>query len=247
MLDFFFRHYDGLVSRYFLYDDGSDDGTLEYLARRPDVEVLPKVTRNPESYILESHSVYEEGWKRSRGEADWVILVDLDEHIHHPDLRAYLEQQMAAGVTAIPALGFQMISREFPPADARLIDTLHHGAPWRQMSKLAIIRPDQIQETCFSVGRHTAAPLGNLRYPDRDELLLAHYKYLGLEQTARRHATALARRRSLDRAKNWGHRYAFNAAELATDFADFESRAMDLRRLVDPHEEHREPRWWRPA
>lgn len=245
MLDFFFRHYDGLVSRYFFYDDGSDDGTLDYLSRRSDVELCEKVERNPDSYVLENLMVHERGWHRSRGEADWVIIVDIDEHIHHPDLPRYLNAQTEAGVTAIPALGMQMLSTSYPAPDLRLIDNLHRGAPWKQMSKLALIRPDEIETVGFTVGRHTAAPTGNLRYPDKDELLLAHYKYLGLEFTARRHAEALARRRVVDNARNWGHRYTFDAAALAADFADFESRAIDIRDLTDPDQQHKEPRWWR--
>jgi hypothetical protein len=245
MLDFFFRHYDGLVSKYFFHDDGSDDGTLDYLARRSDVELCAKPFLRPDSFVMESLGVYETSWHRSRGQADWVILVDIDEHIHHPDLPGYLAAQQAAGVTAIPALGFQMLSPSYPPAGLRLIDALHRGAPWKQMSKLALLRPDAVQATNFTVGRHTAAPEGDIRYPERDELLLAHYKYLGLDYISRRHAAAYARRRSLDLAKNWGHRYSFDAAQLAADFADFESRAIDIRDMTDPHEQHKEPRWWR--
>ena len=38
MLPFFFRHYDGLVDQYFIYDDGSDDGSSELLSIHPKVD-----------------------------------------------------------------------------------------------------------------------------------------------------------------------------------------------------------------
>ena len=41
MLPFFFRHYDPIVDRYIVYDDGSTDRTLEMLAAHPRVEVRP--------------------------------------------------------------------------------------------------------------------------------------------------------------------------------------------------------------
>lgn len=41
MLEFFFRHFDPVVSRYVFYDDGSSDGTLEILGRHPRTEIRP--------------------------------------------------------------------------------------------------------------------------------------------------------------------------------------------------------------
>jgi len=32
-LPFFFRHYDRIVSKYFIYDNGSTDGSVEFLSR----------------------------------------------------------------------------------------------------------------------------------------------------------------------------------------------------------------------
>ena len=86
MLPFFFRHYDPIVSRYFVFDDHSNDGTLDLLHGHPNVEVRPCVRSDPDSLILSLMSVCNECWKRSRGWADWVIVTDIDEHLFHPDL-----------------------------------------------------------------------------------------------------------------------------------------------------------------
>lgn len=247
MLDYFFRHYDELVTHYFIYDHGSDDGTLEYLARRKDVTVHSVPKTNPDSFALELLYAHQTTWKRSCGIADWVLVVDLDEHIWHPDLPAYLRAQTAAGVTAIPALGFQMLSREAPTPDIRLTDHLRWGAPWIQMSKLALFRPDALTDPGFVIGRHSSKPRGVVRYPERDELLLLHYKYVGFDRIRRRHAATQARRRRLDLEHNWGHRYAFDEAQLGADFNNFEARAIDIMDMQAPHDQHREPRWWRPA
>jgi hypothetical protein len=247
MLDYFFRHYDPLVAHYFISDDGSDDGSLEYFSRRSNVSVRRKPTSHASSYVLESHSSHQSSWRRSRGIADWVFVVDIDEHLHHADLRDYLRVQAAVGVTAIPALGFQMLARQKPPPEVRLADHLQWGAPWKQMSKLVAFRPDAITDPGFEVGRHRAEPVGKVRYPERDELLLLHYKYIGLDALHHRHTIAQARRRELDLARGWGHRYSFDEAQLSADFAAFQERAIDLSQMPSPHEQHREPRWWRPS
>jgi hypothetical protein len=244
-LDYFFRHYDEFVSHYFVHDDASDDGTLDFLLNKDNVTVLTKINTHADSYVLNSLEVHNSSWRRSCGKADWVISVDMDEHIWHHDLITYIAQQQALGVTAIPALGFQMTSRVPPPQGVRLSNWLTIGAPWKQMSKLVLYRPDALTETNFTIGRHSALPKGQVVFPSEDELFLLHYKYLGLEQTQQRHAIADRRRRTLDRARNWGFRYAFDKDALREDFNNFEKQACDYRQMFDPHKVHTEPRWWR--
>jgi Glycosyl transferase family 2 len=247
MLDFFFRHYEPFVDRFFIHDDGSTDGTLDYLAKRSDVEVRPLERVDAESYVASSLHMYETSWHRSRGQADWVIVTNIDEHVFHPQFERYLAQQTAAGVTAIPALGYQMLTTSFPAADSVLFRDHCIGAPWRQMSKLALFRPDAIEATGYQPGRHIAAPTGRVVYPERDELLNLHYKYLGLDFILARHQEANPRRLAKDVRQGWGHRYSLPADAVAADFAQFASRAQDYRQATDPHRQHTEPRWWRAA
>jgi hypothetical protein len=84
MLGFFFRHYDEIVDRYFIYDDGSTDGTLEMLRAHPKVECRRFERLVPDSFTLSAHHFHENVWKQSRGRSDWVFLTPIDER------RAYL-------------------------------------------------------------------------------------------------------------------------------------------------------------
>ena len=59
MLPFFFRHYDSLVNRYVIYDDGSTDNTLKMLAAHDRVEVRPFVRTAPHSYVLSAQSLHD--------------------------------------------------------------------------------------------------------------------------------------------------------------------------------------------
>jgi len=247
VMDFFFRHYDRIVDHYFIRDDGSDDGTIEALSRRPNVTVAPKDNPHADSYVLNSLHAHQTNWKASRGTADWVIVVDMDEHVHHADLAGYLRRQKDQGVTAIPGLGFQMLSRDFPAPGAWLARDLRWGSPWRNMSKLAVFRPDQIAETAFTPGRHSAQPQGNVVYPARDEMYLLHYKYLGMDRIMARHAAAQNRRGPLDLRNQWGHRYGLTQEQTRADFEQFAATALDLDSMKDPHLDHTEPRWWRAA
>ena len=115
MIGFFFRHYEPWVDKFIFFDDGSTDGTLELLASKKNVEIRPFAYASPDSFSLSVQAWRNSCWKESRGEADWVIVTDADEHLHHPALSSYLARCKDEGVTYIPALGFDMVT-EFVPA-----------------------------------------------------------------------------------------------------------------------------------
>lgn len=246
MLGFFFRQYDDIAYRYIVFDDGSTDGSLDILRRHPNVEVRPLPSRIDDSYVLTAKKLHDTVWKESRGLADWVIITAIDEHLVHPDLNGYLRQCLQSGITLVPAVGYQMIWDTFPADDAALAQIISEGAPFAPMSKLCIFRPDSIHETHFGPGRHTAEPQGDIRYPDRDEVLNLHFKYMDFDRVFARHQLLASGLGSTDLNNGWGHRYLFEKSRLRRDWQYFADRSIDLRKArpnaVDFNEE---PRWWR--
>jgi hypothetical protein len=245
MLGFFFKQYDPIASRYIFFDDGSSDGSLDILKAHPKVEIRPFPRLVEDSYVLSAQLLHDSIWKESRGKADWVILTAVDEHLVHPDLPDYLARCQNAGVTAIPALGYQMISDDFPGPDGVLSEAITHGAPFAKMSKLNIFQPDAISETLYSVGRHTAKPVGRVVTPLVDEVLNLHFKYLDFDRLRDRHKLLASGLGARDVKKGWGHRYWFDEQRLKEDWTGFKEAAVNLREQgVNAPSLHNEPRWW---
>ena len=246
-LEFFFRHYDKFVSRYVIYDDDSDEPTLNLLRRHPNVEIRRLERSDPDSFVLSEQSISNSCWKECRGESDWVIVTDIDELLWHPNMVAYLERCQREGVTVLPALGFQMISETFPPVTADLSEVATRGMPWDEMMKLSIFNPEAIGEINFAVGRHMAFPTGMVVLPRSDELLLLHYKYLGFNVTFARHRDLFAGLGPTDVERQWGHQYWQTAEKHKQVWNLYSRNAVDYRHFRNGLnvQEFPIPRWWR--
>ena len=176
-----------------------------------------------------------------------MIVTDIDEHLYHPRIETYLAACRREGVTIIPSLGYQMLSEEFPPPGLLLSETLTRGAPFLAASKLNIFAPGAIQATRFGLGRHTAAPLGDVMAPARDELRLLHYKYLGFERTQRRHEEYLTRQRRNDLERGLGYQYSWTRDELALIWSAMAAQLVDVREPYPMESgEAAAPLWWEP-
>jgi len=246
MVDFFLRHYDPWVERFVIFDDGSTDGSPERLAEHPRVEVRRLRRAHPDSLVLSLRHLYDHAWKESRDAADWVVVVNLDEHLYHADVAGYLESCRRAGVTAIPGLGFQMVAEGLPEPNVRLADAVRTGVPWEPMCKLSLFDPGAIDEIDYAVGRHRAEPAGRVVYPERDELLTLHFKCLGLDYVDGRHSEQRTRLTDRDRSQRWGHRYLFDRDETARWLEELRTAAVDPIALAAAGR-YDVPRWWREA
>ncbi|QGJ70999.1 Glycosyl transferase family 2 [Planctomycetales bacterium 10988] len=230
MLPYFMRHYLPYVDKYVIFDDSSDDGSIEYLQQFPQVEIR---TREKADYSLNEtlRLIMCECWKESRGEADWVIIVDIDEHLYHPYLLNYLKKCQKEEITFIQTKGYQMISDFFPSPKVyknRLCEILQIGLPFWGMDKVGIFNPDAVEEINYSVGRHTADPVGSIFRPDQDEVLNLHYKHLGLLYTLQRYRELKGELRQLDIENGWGVHYLHEENKQRQDFYKIAFKATQV-------------------
>jgi hypothetical protein len=249
MLGFFFRHYDSWVDRYVIFDDGSTDGSIDLLKAHPKVELRRFERVRADSFVLSHTALQNEVWKISRGVADWVVITAIDEHLTVPgrSMAKYLKVCGAKGVTLIPALGFNMISDDFPEPNARLTDTVTRGKPDRTFNKLGIFNPAAITDTGFRVGRHSAQPRGEVRLPIHDILMLLHYKRLGFERTVQRQAEEGKRLGKTDVEGKMGTQYFDSWETQRAEWDEIHANSIDVTaRTFDLAHSFERPRWWRP-
>lgn len=247
IIPFFLRHYEPLVDRIVIYDDGSTDRSVELLRASPKVEVRP-FKRAAESYLDAHLILFESCWQESRGHADWVCLVDLDEFLFHPDWDLYLAAQKDAGVTLIKAVGYDMVSEDFPPADAALATLLTRGQRSHTLDKTALFDPDAIEQINHIVGRHLCYPVGRVVPLAKHGMQLRHFKTLGLDYVlARTHALA-GRVNDDDLARGWSAHYLRDDDSIR---AEFQRQLAEAQPVPSPSrtklkkKPEKKKSWWR--
>ena len=245
MLPFFFRHYDPWVDHYVIHDDGSTDGSRELLEAHPKVTMKNLERCDPDSFVNSVKHINNTSWQKDPGKDDWVVCPSIDEHLHHTDMGAYLERCSQAGVNVIPALGYQMVSLEFPAQDQLLYEQCTEGAPWCQMSKPILFRPGRLRSFEFKVGRHKADIGGDVVIPEIPEVLNLHFKYLDLVRLEKRQKELATGLGPTDIKQRWGFQYFFSSEEIQKDFERiYESRVSVFSAEHLPQRDHAEPRWW---
>jgi glycosyltransferase involved in cell wall biosynthesis len=232
LLPYYIRHYEPFVDRFVILDDNSTDGSLEYLRKHPKVEIRGCRNRGG-SYIERSRDFWNTAWKESLGEADWVINSNIDEHLYHKDIIGYLKSCSNQGITILPSSGYEMISHDVPSVNGRLCDALMLGSPTEslsgassRLSKIMIFDPDAIEDINYAVGRHLANPTGNVIFPEKSELKILHYKFLGLKYLEQRYAELKTGLTSEDNAKQHAYQYHWNRSGLRYNFRTVEANAV---------------------
>jgi len=190
----------------FIFDDRSTDRSRALIEAHPHAECITGVP----VYSDADHKVSDDillalknaAYKSSRGKADWVMVVDIDEFVYHPDLTELLSQYGAQGITLPEIQGFEMVSECPPFTDGQIYQEIRRGFrnPW--YSKCAVFDP--ALEINYLPGSHACVPTGLVRRSEGIELKLLHYRFLGEDYFCGRYATRQASLSATNLDNNWG-------------------------------------------
>jgi hypothetical protein len=194
MMPYFLRHYCSFADRVTVFDDKSSDGTRDIVAAEPRA-----ILRDWPGALglddIEFCELFPQLYAEAAGNADWVMWVDADEFIYHPDIRAALGKVGGLYDIVRPS-GWSMISEKPPGTQGQIYDELKMGIN----ADGAYDKPCVFVPRCapnWTVGRHSlSVPSQELSVPS---IKLLHYRWLGVDYVRERNARNFARQS--DRAK----------------------------------------------
>ncbi|MBP1639427.1 MAG: glycosyl transferase family 2 [Bacteroidetes bacterium] len=176
-------YYNQFIDHFYIYDNYSNDGSDALLSSYSNVSIHKFDTKGTFNDIIHQQ-IKNSVWKQSRGKADWVIVIDLDELLYHPNLLLILNSQ-ANKTTIYKPMGYDMVSSEFPCLSLPITESIKTGVRTFGFDKCVLFNPYKIVNINYIAGAHECNPEGIIIY-DEHTLKLLHYKYLGLNYVLER-------------------------------------------------------------
>lgn len=110
-------------------------------------------------------------------DADFVIVVDNDELVYHPDIINLLEGYKEQGINLPKIRGYTMATTAGYPEVGKLVQTVTKGVPSINYAKRCIFSPKL--GINWSAGCHKIVSVrGEYKESDQQDLSLLHYKFI---------------------------------------------------------------------
>lgn len=226
MLPFFLRHYASIAERIVVYDNQSTDRSPAMVRACPKAELREWDTGGTLD-DEKQRDLFCTVYRESRGKADFVFAVNMDEFLVHPCLADALDAYRRSGVTIPRTRGYNMASLRFPSGPLQIYDYVKTGSPSRMYSKFCVFHPDI--DINFLCGNHECRPRGVVKHSEDAEVRLLHYHYVGFMRNLARHARIRKRLSAFNRqSQEIGMQYKKGALDLLMRFVYYLGTSVNV-------------------
>ncbi|UWX57855.1 glycosyltransferase family 2 protein [Chlorobaculum sp. MV4-Y] len=216
LLPFTLDYYSRFAERIFVWDNMSTDSSPDICKRYPNVTVK-RFNTGGQLKDKVFQRIKNKAWKKARGKARYVGVIDTDEIIYHPQgLDSLLDQAYEANANIIRQTNAYRVysaNRTRPANDFSLLPENMDILCGPEEGKTAIFSPE-LREINYKPGAHRCKPKGK-NLSEFVGGLWFHYSHvLGAEIMAKKYEDRMARMSRLNKRHNWGFHYALKYDEL---------------------------------
>jgi glycosyltransferase involved in cell wall biosynthesis len=229
MLPYFLNHYSKIVDKIVVYNNESTDSSIDILNsfKGCEIEIRDYITNNEyqeESLIKLKNNC----WKNE--ESDYVIVLDIDEILYHPNLREFLESN--PDYDYFKPMGYDMVGDSVPTDYTKQIyEIIINGAPSTNFCKKALFKRKFVNETNFSYGAHDANYKGKRalnEYISNGDLKLLHYKCIDLEYVITKNKNYSKRRSEYSKKFGLGLHYDFSEKKFTEIYYNLKKNSKQI-------------------
>ena len=227
ILPFVVDYWKRFVTHAYVYDNGSTDGSVEYLNQFDWIEVRHFDTDGMDDATL--RDIKNSVWKESKGKADWVVVCDMDEIVFSEDLEKELKNAEEKGFTIVGSKWYWLCEDSKPVYDC---DKLLHQVCtkfYENDGKYLIFNPNEINEIGYSVGAHTINPKGNVSKYESNNIVVFHTnKGFGIDYKIGRYKEMNERQSAKNKANRWSIHYGFSEKALIDDYLKCQKNSFNF-------------------
>ena len=228
ILPFVVDYWKRFVTHAWVYDNGSTDGSIEYLKQFDWITVEHYESDGMDDSKL--RDIKNSKWKQSKGKADWVVVCDMDEIVYSKNILKEFEEATANGYTAIDC-DWYWFCEDYLPEYKNDGQLLHQKCTkfYNNPGKHLIFNPNEINEINYSIGAHTARPTGNYKPFNNNNIAVFHTnKGFGIEYKSERYKEMNNRLSEIDRKNKWSIHYGFSKEVLINDYLNCQKKSFNV-------------------
>lgn len=224
-LPFVVRYWENMADKVTVYDNGSTDGSVEYLKKFPFVDVRHFDSNNSMREDIQ-RDLKNSVWKESRGKADYVIVSDLDEVVWAEDAVGVMKRLKQGGVSLVEFPFVSVVSDHKLSADKFVHEQgvqffkengfYSHG----HNGKVLMFSPNLVSDINYAVGAHSCRPRGKIvgtKILD-GQMCTFHLDPLELDMHIRKNIRNLSRQSEVNKRNRWDTHYKGDKTIIENDF-----------------------------
>lgn len=208
-----------------VFDNGSTDGSADYLKKFDFIDVVPFDMGGGMDDILFIEKK-NNCWKGS--DADYVIVCDMDEMVFAPHIKKSLATMKRNGITICEPIQYTMISDRYPEYIEGLLMHETSRRYFKSQSKAVLFDPKEIKEMNYTPGAHTCEPVGNVVWGN-DGVYMLHVDHnLSIEYKLEKYKKLDARRSKRNVEMKLGIHYAFDEKTITDWYNERMKESVDI-------------------
>lgn len=228
------------ITKAVVYDNGSKDGTLEYLSQFEWIEIRHFQT---DGHNDSMHAfIKNTAWKDAKGEADYVVVCDMDE-VLWGDIESELKKMKEGGYNVLGNPWYALCGDEYPKYEEgkylhQLVKRgykqyINHMPQFEHLGKFMVIDPNITESTNWSVGNHILFDIKPfLKLYVTDKIITFHFnKGFGEDYFVRKRKSMYERLSSFNKSHGMGVEYGYPIAMIREEYRRYQAESVDISNL----------------